>query len=83
MTATQSPPASGSAFEPLDQAVAELKGNARTWARTSPEERVRLLSEVRDRLIDVAPAWAEADSRRLNPGRRGVDIGALRRNERL
>ncbi|MFC4261154.1 aldehyde dehydrogenase family protein [Marinobacter lacisalsi] len=63
MTATQSHPAPDSAFESLDQAVADLKSNALKWAQTSTSERIRLLSEVRDRLIKVAPAWAEEAAR--------------------
>lgn len=58
MTATQVQPTQDSTFEPLDQAVAELKNNARKWAQTSAPERIALLAEIRDRLIKVAPAWA-------------------------
>jgi len=63
MTATQAHPASDSGFESLDQIVAELKTNALKWARTSTQERIALLSQVRDRLINVAPAWAQEAAR--------------------
>lgn len=63
MTATQSQPASDSALESIDQAVAELKTNAQKWAQTSAQERIALLAAVRDRLIEVAPAWAEEAAR--------------------
>jgi len=63
MTAEQTQPASDSNFESLDQAVAELKASALKWAQTSTQERIALLSQVRDRLISVAPAWAEEAAR--------------------
>lgn len=63
MTATQAHPAPDSDFESLDQVVAELKTNALKWARTSTQERIALLSQVRDRLINVAPAWAQEAAR--------------------
>lgn len=63
MTATQSQPTSDSAFESLDQAVADLRINARKWARTPTQERIALLARIRDRLIEVAPAWAEEAAR--------------------
>lgn len=63
MTATQAHPAPDSDFESLDQVVAKLKTNALKWAQTSTQERIALLSQVRDRLINVAPAWAQEAAR--------------------
>lgn len=39
----------------LDQALAELQGQARTFARLSPSEKTQLLREVLKRSLDVAP----------------------------
>lgn len=50
-------------FESLDQAVVELRANARKWAQMSTQERISILSEIRDRLHKVAPAWAKEAAR--------------------
>ena len=42
----------------LDQAVSELSSNCQTWAGTGIEERIAILAEIKDRLMEVAEPWA-------------------------
>ena len=48
----------------LDTAVASLAANKQAWARTSEEERIAILAEVKERLMTVAKAWAKTASRK-------------------
>ncbi len=51
-------------FEPLDKAIAELKENRDKWARTSIDDRIGLLNEMRDTLLDVSQGWAQTAARK-------------------
>lgn len=42
----------------LDRVIEGLAANAERWARTTTDERIAILSQVRDRVIDVAEDWA-------------------------
>lgn len=42
----------------LDRIVEGLSANADRWARTTTDERIAILSQVRDRVMDVAEDWA-------------------------
>ena len=54
--------------EILDTAIAELKSNADTWAKTSNSDRVAILDQIKDALIAVSPAWvAEAAKQKQIP----------------
>ncbi|MGH1352072.1 MAG: aldehyde dehydrogenase family protein [Methyloligellaceae bacterium] len=57
-------------FEPLDKAIAELKANKDKWAATGIEERIALLNEMRDALLEVSEAWAQTAARKkqIAPG---------------
>ena len=47
----------------LDTAVAEVRANAASWARATPDFRVRLLDEVLRATLPVAGRWTETASR--------------------
>ncbi len=53
-----------SAFAPLDRAVADLKAGKDAWARTSVEERILLLNEIKDATMTVAESWATTAARK-------------------
>ena len=44
----------------LDEALGVLRAHATEWAKTSTTERIALLTQVKDALMDVAPQWADA-----------------------
>lgn len=47
----------------LDGDLDSLARGARDWARTSNAERIAVLTEIKDRLMDVAQGWAETAAR--------------------
>lgn len=47
----------------LDQAVSELHSAKDTWARTSTSERVQILLEIKDALMNIAEGWATTAAR--------------------
>lgn len=47
----------------LDKAVLELHEAKDTWARTSTSERVQILLEIKDALMNVAEGWATTTAR--------------------
>ena len=47
-----------SAFDHLDQAIAELQANKTAWARTSAEERIAILTDIKEALMGVSERWA-------------------------
>lgn len=51
-------------YPALDAAVAELKGTKDSWARTSIAERIAILMEIKDRLLEVSQGWAETAARK-------------------
>ncbi len=51
-------------FEPLDLAISELKANKNKWAQASLEQRINLLNEMRDALVEVSEAWAGTAARK-------------------
>ena len=52
------------AFGHLDQAVAELQANKDSWSRTSAQERVAILAEIKDALMSVSESWAMTAARK-------------------
>ncbi|MGD0564390.1 MAG: aldehyde dehydrogenase family protein [Roseiarcus sp.] len=52
------------AFGDLDQAIAELQEHKDSWARTSAGERVAILAEIKDQLMNVAESWALTAARK-------------------
>jgi len=46
----------------LDSAVALLARNKQRWARTSISDRIGLLADIKDRVLDVAEEWATTAS---------------------
>ncbi len=46
------------AFGHLDQAIAELQANKNAWARTSAEERIAILTDIKEALMGVSERWA-------------------------
>ena len=42
----------------LDAAVSRLVQNKQRWAQTSLAERISILTEIKDRVLDVAEDWA-------------------------
>tara|TARA_R110002033_G_scaffold25018_12_gene58248 strand:- start:1127 stop:2857 length:1731 start_codon:yes stop_codon:yes gene_type:complete len=50
-------------FSTLDTALGALSGGKDAWARTSNAERIAILSEIKDRLMEVSEGWAEAAAR--------------------
>jgi aldehyde dehydrogenase (NAD(P)+) len=51
-------------FGHLDQAVAELQANKVSWSRTSAQERVAVLAEIKDALMSVSESWAMTAARK-------------------
>ncbi len=52
----------------LDQAVQDLADNKTRWAQTTNADRIALLDQIRDRVLEVAEIWAEtAAARKLIP----------------
>ena len=51
----------------LDQAVSTASANSQIWARTSVEQRMAILAEIKDRLMEVAEPWAlsAADNKQI------------------
>lgn len=47
----------------LDQALNVLDGAKYAWAQTSPKTRIAVLEQIKDELLKVAPAWADAAAR--------------------
>jgi aldehyde dehydrogenase (NAD(P)+) len=63
-TARQEEPA----FDDLDRIVESLEANKDRWARTTVEERIRILSEIKEGLMNVAEGWAlKAARKKLIP----------------
>ncbi|MBV7407691.1 aldehyde dehydrogenase family protein [Maritimibacter sp. DP1N21-5] len=56
----------------LDRDLAALSKGATDWARTSDAERIAVLAQIKDNLLQVAEGWAETAARRklLPPDRR-------------
>ncbi|WP_457062446.1 aldehyde dehydrogenase family protein [Mycobacteroides abscessus] len=55
---------------PVDQALQDLADGEKTWAKTSLADRLRLLADTRQRVIDNAPQWVQAaafDIKKLDP----------------
>lgn len=54
----------------LETAIADLKKGRDAWAITSAAERLTVLQEIKDALMQVAPEWVETSSRRklIPPG---------------
>ncbi|WP_158816501.1 aldehyde dehydrogenase family protein [Methylocapsa sp. S129] len=52
------------AFGHLDQAIAELQANKNAWARTSVEERLSILADIKKALMNVAESWALTAARK-------------------
>lgn len=50
-------------YPELDQAVSELSARRNDWARSGNAERIAILSEIKDCLMDVAEAWALSAAR--------------------
>jgi hypothetical protein len=50
-------------FGSLDQDLRDLKSGSETWARSSVESRIAILSQIKDRLNVVAPQWAAEAAR--------------------
>ncbi|ASM73267.1 MULTISPECIES: aldehyde dehydrogenase family protein [Roseobacteraceae] len=50
-------------FSGLDTALAALSKGKDAWARTGNAERIAILSEIKDRLLDVSEGWAETAAR--------------------
>ena len=48
----------------LDEAVAELRQNAASWAKTSITERIELLKATKTSLMQCAAAWAQIAARK-------------------
>lgn len=48
----------------LDHALDVLDAAKTNWARTSPAQRIAVLSEIKDCLLEVAEGWAETAARR-------------------
>ncbi len=57
------PGPAATALAGLDTAVAEVRANAASWARATPDFRVRLLDEVLRATLPVAGRWTETASR--------------------
>jgi acyl-CoA reductase-like NAD-dependent aldehyde dehydrogenase len=55
----------------LETALAELVLHKEAWARTTISERMAMLSEVKERLIEVAEPWAETAARK-----KGIPAGS-------
>ena len=51
-------------FSALDRDLEALRSGAEAWARTSNAERIAVLAEIKDRLLEVAEGWAETAARR-------------------
>ncbi len=52
----------------LEQAVRDLRDNQTRWARTGNAERIAMLAEIKDRVLQVGEIWAEtAAARKLIP----------------
>ncbi|MEC7259408.1 MAG: aldehyde dehydrogenase, partial [Pseudomonadota bacterium] len=51
-------------FLSLDRDLGALRSGAEIWARTSNAERIAVLAEIKDRLLEVAEGWAETAARR-------------------
>ena len=47
----------------LDQAVSTASANSQIWARTSVEQRMAILAEIKDQLMEVAEPWALSAAR--------------------
>ena len=48
----------------LDAALAALSESKDAWARTSVEDRIAILADIKERLMPVAESWAKTASRR-------------------
>ena len=51
-------------YEDLDRAVAELRANKDSWARTGVTERIVLLEAIKDATMSVAESWATTAARK-------------------
>ncbi|MBV7380310.1 aldehyde dehydrogenase family protein [Maritimibacter dapengensis] len=51
-------------FSALDRDLATLTAGAVGWARTSNAERIAVLADIKDRLLEVSEGWAEMAARR-------------------
>ncbi|WP_339770009.1 aldehyde dehydrogenase family protein [uncultured Pseudosulfitobacter sp.] len=50
-------------FSGLDAALGVLSTSRNAWARTPNAERIAILSEIKDRLLEVSEGWAETAAR--------------------
>jgi aldehyde dehydrogenase (NAD(P)+) len=55
----------------LETALADLAAKKDGWARTSIGERIAMLTEIKERLIEVAEAWAKTAARK-----KGIPTGS-------
>lgn len=51
-------------YPAYDVAVADLVRAKDTWARTSTAERIKVLGQIKDTLLEVSQAWAETAARK-------------------
>lgn len=58
MTTTTTPD-----FSALDRDLHDLAAASEAWARTSPQERIKVLEEIKDNLMEVAQGWAQTAAR--------------------
>ncbi len=48
----------------LDRVVVDLKAGKDAWARTTVGERIAILADIKDRLLQVSEGWAETAARK-------------------
>ena len=60
----------------LDAALADLDRRKHDWARTTNAERIAILADVKERVMEVAEAWAKTAARK-----KGMPAGSPREGE--
>ncbi len=50
-------------MQQMDEALAALSAGGDKWARTSPDERIAVLAQVKDALLSVSKTWARVAAR--------------------